>query len=85
MQKLSKIERLEPVNKGFLKDQNFVTKDYLDEVFSHYMGIFLEEITDRIKGSTEALEIRLDRIESSIKTHSDWLSEHEDRILELEA
>ncbi len=81
LRKLTKKEREGVVTKGYLEDQDYVTKDYLDEKFKFYIDAFRDENNDKFQVVFEELksmrehserrleicESRLDRVEQKFR------------------
>jgi arginine/ornithine N-succinyltransferase beta subunit len=71
--KLSKKEREEFVTKGYLEDQGYATKDYIDIRFEFQddkLDVIFEELRAIREENGRRLEIcesRLDRVENNLK------------------
>lgn len=92
----SYLESKHYITESYLESKHYVTEDYLDKVleirfdkfrkefreelnedFSRQIGVMVEEMTHRMKALFQD-------VKSQVKTHDNWLSDHEDRILRLE-
>jgi hypothetical protein len=86
---------LEPyVTKDYLDEklEPYVTKDYLDErlsrqsrEFERFCQSLSEDFQHKIEQVLEGIILKIDSIEKGMRERDVWLSNHEDRILKLEA
>ena len=57
----------------------------IEESFDRRTGVVLEEMNDIVRKIAEAYSIQIEGINTKINKNSEWLSNHEDRILRLES